>query len=152
MVASNTKARGSWVAFVRRTRVPHAIIPHPEMATDVDRRFDSVKFTTPWFSSVSLVLARFGAFCSRFDTGSLSTLSLHSSTIDEPPAVGLLARLRGRTEITHFPTILTLINIHRLRHNFLREIRLTHHVCIIINRRKLFSYFTPSTGLSFEYS
>lgn len=69
----------SWVAFVRRTRVPHTIIPHPEMARDVDRRFDSVKFTTPWFSSVSLVLARLGAICSRFGTGSLSSaLSLHS--------------------------------------------------------------------------
>lgn len=146
----------SWVAFVRRTRVPHTIIPHPEMARDVDRRFDSVKFTTPWFSSVSLVLARLGAICSRFGTGSLSSaLSLSPlvqvARTDEPPAGGLLDRLRGGTEITYFPTILTLINIHRPRHSILREIRLTHHMSII-HRRKWFSYFTPNTWLSVKYS
>lgn len=121
-----------------------------EMARDVDRRFDSVKFTTPWFSSVSLALARLGAFCSRFGTGSLSSaLSLsplvQAARTDKPPAVGLLARLRGGTEITYLPTILTLINIHQPRHSILREIRLTHHMCII-HRRKWFSYLHQTLG------
>lgn len=79
--SATRKSWESWVAFVRRTRVPHTIIPHPEMARDVDRRFDSVKFTTPWFSSVSLVLARLGAIW--YGKPQLSTLTLSTRTSGE---------------------------------------------------------------------